>query len=706
MAVAPARVTDQDRDTIRPSGGGMVGQVLSIVPGESDKPTVLKASDGTVMRIRADGSGVDVGGEAEPEANPDARDTGFSENLAEIIDQMHLGAIGADVIEGVEADDQTRQSWISTYNDGMDLLGLKLEKNSMDSGTYSSVRHPVLLEAVIRGQSLARAELLPAAGPCKVRNDAEDSQATIDLAKALEQDFNHFLTVTATEYYPDTDRGLFYLYYGGVIYKKGYNCPIRRRPVSECVYAPDLIVSNTETDLQNALRVTHVIPMSAKRVKQLQLVGLYRDIQLTSPAQAPSRTKEKVAELSGVQARPSRPQDQDRQILECYTDLDLSRFGHIEEGSPDGLPLPYRVSIDKDDRQVLEIRRDWREGDKEFTRRRHFVKWGLIPGLGFLDYGMVHILGNTARTLTAGWRMLIDAGMYASFPGGVKLKSRSSPNEIKPPPGTFADVDGSDDIRKTIMPFPYKEPSPTLMKMIETVGADAQRLGNQIQIETGEGRTNIPVGTMMSLIETQTQNMAAIHKRLHTAQQEEFLMLKELFAEDPEALWRGNPQPARQWQSPGEFKDARLVPASDPNIPAQVHRIMQATALSMLDQQNPGVYKKAAIQKRILSTINVGQVEEILNSDEDILNFQARVAAMAQTPGQAQPKQGAAPDPAKAITAQAKVQDVSQRAQQASVEAQQHEQDNEARLQEIQAESADRAADRASRERIAIIKEE
>jgi len=32
-----------------------------------------------------------------------------------------------------------------------------------------------------------------------------------DLGAALEKDMNHYLTVTATEYIPDTDRMLFYV---------------------------------------------------------------------------------------------------------------------------------------------------------------------------------------------------------------------------------------------------------------------------------------------------------------------------------------------------------------------------------------------------------------------------------------------------------------------------------------------------------------
>ncbi len=52
------------------------------------------------------------------------------------------------------------------------------------------------------------------------------------LADAFQKDFNHYLTTTAQEFYPDTDRMLFSVFFGGQGVKKVYNCPLRRRPVA------------------------------------------------------------------------------------------------------------------------------------------------------------------------------------------------------------------------------------------------------------------------------------------------------------------------------------------------------------------------------------------------------------------------------------------------------------------------------------------
>jgi hypothetical protein len=562
----------------------------------------------------------------DPAAPAASQGRGFDDNLAETLDAAALGQIAETLLRGIEADERSRREMLEQYTRGMDLLGLKLEGDAagfaagQGGKTISRIRHPILLWACVRFQSGARNELLPAAGPVKVRIDGAEDAAKDELAKDFERDFNHYLTVTASEYYPDTDRGLFYLGYGGTLFKKVYHCPLRERPVSECVYMPDLIVSNDATDLANAQRVTHRFEMAPATLERLKASGFYLDITLVPPAEAAlaaQPAKQKEGQIAGVQPQREQAEDKQHTIYECYSDIDLAPLGHKEPGARAGQPLPYRVSIDHDSRKVLEIRRNWRAGDAGFARRKRFIKYGLIPGFGFYDYGFLHLIGNHTKALTALWRLVIDAGMFATFPGGLRLKgSRASTNEFRPGPGEFPEIDaaGVEDIRKLIMAMPYKEPSGVILEMIQLLMKDAAQIAGTVELELGEGRTNMPVGTILSMIEQQTQVMSAVHKRNHASQQEELLLLKELFAEDPAALAALNPAAARRWQAAEEFADLDLVPASDPNVPAQIHRIMQSTVLWMLASAAPSLFNQQEVVRRILRTINIGDADSLLSA--------------------------------------------------------------------------------------------
>jgi hypothetical protein len=238
-----------------------------------DTPDVDKGGagdDGVVLTItHPDGSvTVSLDGKSLVEDEDDAP-AGWYDNLSDKISDSDLNQIADDLIQGVEDDAESRSDWIEDRAKGIKLLGLQLEvpvaggaSESAPVEGMSTVRHPLLQEAVLRFQANARSEMLPTDGPVKLRDDGNRStQQRDELENAFEKDLNHYLTSTAKEYYPDTDRMFLLLGFGGTTFKKVYNCPLRNRPVSLTVDADDLIVSNDATDLSNARRVTHRIMM-------------------------------------------------------------------------------------------------------------------------------------------------------------------------------------------------------------------------------------------------------------------------------------------------------------------------------------------------------------------------------------------------------------------------------------------------------------
>lgn len=547
------------------------------------------------------------------------------ENLAEIIEESELARIADELLQGIEADDRSRQEWLQQRADGIKLLGIQLEdpKGSLDGAALegmSSVRHPLLLEAVLRFQANASGELLPANGPVKVKNDGEQTEETDRQAEALEEDLNHYLTTTASEYYPDTDRMLLMVGFGGMMFKKVYDCPLRRRPVSESVDAKNLIVSNAATDLKNSGRYTHQISMRPSIMKRMQLVGAYRNIELGQPVAQPDVVDTQVAEQQGVASqKPELPQDTDYTVYECYAELDIEGFEHMEDGEPTGLPLPYRVSIDKTSRQILAIHRNWEEGDDTFEAKETFVEFRFVPGFGFYALGLLHILGNPTTALTALWREMIDAGMFANFPGFLYAKNgaRQMDNNFRVPPGGGAQIDtGGMPVRDAVMPLPYKEPGPAIMNLTTHIADTGQRLGGTANVGVGEGKQDAPVGTTLALIEQATKVEGAVHKRLHTAQAKEFQLLKKLFRADPEALWRHRGQKIipHKWNAEtviAALDNYDIVPVADPNTPSHMHRLMKAMAIKQLQGMNPDMYDPVKVDTRVLHMINVDDPETL-----------------------------------------------------------------------------------------------
>ncbi len=546
-------------------------------------------------------------------------------NLAELIDEGSLGLVGDDLIRGIEQDDLDRGKYLANLAKGIDLLALALEGPRSDASSgmegMATVRNPLLLEAVLRFQANARGELLPSGGPVKVKNEGSTSLGIDADANALEQDMNAYLTTTATEYYPDTDKMLFSVGFGGCGFKKVYHCPLRRRPVSESVDAKDLIVPTNATDLRNAARITHQMQMSANTVKRMQMLGVYRDVELFQPmATATNLVDAKIASTSGQAPNTTRPEDQDYTIYESLCELDLPGYEDVDDdGQPTGLKLPYRVTIEKTSKNILEIRRNWAAGDETKTAKRLFVKYPFVPGLGFYDIGLLNILGNATAALTATWRIALDNGMFSNFPGFVYSKQgigKQLTNEFRVAPGSGVGLDtGNMPMSQAVMPLPYKGLDGTFAQFMDSVQQTMQRVGGTAETNVGEGRADAPVGTAVALIEQAKVIMDAVHKRLHAAQAEEFQLLKALFQEDPEAFWRHNRSPKFPQDKQRlleALENNELVPVADPNIPSSMHRHAKLAALMQMVQAYPQLFDIPTVLQIVLRDMKFDNPEELL----------------------------------------------------------------------------------------------
>ena len=601
--------------------------------GDSDEDTPEIDEKGNILRIdHADGSiSVSLDGSPLGSVNED-RDDGWFQNIAEEADQLEMSRIAEELLRGIDADIQSRSDWIEDRAQGLRLLGLKIEipgvQGSSDGAPVegmSKVRHPLLLEAVLRFQANSRSELLPTDGPVKTRTDSNNGSARLDeLAKALEKDMNHYLTTTATEYYPDTDRMLFMLGFGGTSFKKVYHCPLRNRPVSESIDADDLIVNNLASDLDNAKRITHRIMMRPSVVKRMQLIGAYRDIDLHDPKQVmPDAAQEEKLAQQGISPNITNAEDRDREIYECYCELDIAGYEHKKNGKVTGLEIPYRVTIDVSSRQILSIMRNFDEDTRELPiARKVFVKYPFVPGLGFYDIGLLHILGNTTNAVTAAWRELLDAGMYANFPGFLYADAggRQNTNIFRVPPGGGAAVKtGGMPLNQAIMPLPYKEPSAALAGLVQSMVETGQRVGGTAEMGVGEGKQDAPVGTTLALIEQATKVLSSVHKRLHAAQSEEFQLLKECFKDNPESFWQRNNTPAYPWDQ-ATFLEALeniyIIPQADPNTASQTQRMMKTQALVQLAMASPQMFNMDAVNRQALRTIGYDNADEFLKPQD------------------------------------------------------------------------------------------
>lgn len=725
-----------------------------------NKPQQQATRDGNALKIEIGDGSVLI--DLNPQAVTGQDNKKFDANLAMGMDGSKLAGIARELLRGIDDDNTSRQEWLNTHAEGIKLLGLIIEESRGAVGEsaaplegMSTVRHPMLLEAVLLFQANAVGALLPAAGPVKVRDDEttkpsvsgvspglpapipvadagggpmasaqpvppvngaagpgggpipstpaipqigpnggaplEDRDA---LSNAFEKDFNHYLTAIAKEYYPDTRRMMFGVGFGGQGIKKVYNCPIRRRPVSESINIEDFIVSNALTDLGNAARITHRSKMRPSTLRRLQILGVYRDVDPGTPTDSaePTAVDQAKAQVIGVAVQANDPKDADYEVYECCCELILDEFAPRQFKGKQ-LPLPYRVTMERQSEQVLEIRRNWKEDDPQCLPKQYFVEFPFVKAFGWYGIGLLHILGNTEKTLTAAWREMVDSGMFANFPGFVydKALGRQLTNLFRIPPGGGQpiDVGMKSSIKDAIMPLPYKDLGPAFTAFIQHVEENGQRLGGTAQINVAESRQDAPVGTTLALLEQAGKPTNAVLKGLLDAQATEFQLLKERFREDPEAFWRFNKKPAMPWQKDqflAALEDYDLIPVADPNNPTALHRAAKADFKMKTATAAPALFDLRKVWISCARDLDIDDPESLL--------------ADAPPPG-SQP-QGPPPKPLD----QGKMAELQLKAQGQQTEAQQAASEHALDLQRAALEAQDRAADREAKIRIAMIEQE
>lgn len=583
------------------------------MPVIDDKNNIvrIKHGDGAIT-VSLDGSGL---GKANGE---DRKQKGFFKNLVDDIDTGELSRMCEDLLREIEDDIRSRKDWIEARAEGIKLLGLKSEVPNIggaggDSAPVegmSKVRHPLLLEAVLRFQANARSELLPTDGPVKIRNDDNDATLKEDqLANAYQKDMNHYLTAVATEYYPDTDRMLLLLGFGGTTFKKVYFDPIKNRPVSVSVDADDIIVNQSAIALDDARRITHRTYLRPSTVKRMQILGVYRDVELTDGAPSQSdAVQEEKRNQQGITINNFLPDERDREIYEVCCERDIKGFEHKHKGKATGLEIPYKVTIDKASRVILAVVRNYEPDDEMLpTARKNYVKYTFVPGLGFYDIGLLHILGNTTNAVTAAWRVMLDNGMFSNFPGFLMAKAgtRQNTNIVRVPPGGAAQIDTSGlPINQAVMPLPYNTSGQAaLMDLVGNMVETGQRVGGTAELQVGEGREDAPVGTTMALIDQAVKILNSVHKRLHASQAEEFQMLVKVFKENPESFWQRKCRSKTMWDVDKFMLAAGncdLVPQADPNTASMGQRMMKIMGLKQLQSTNAQLYDPIAIDTAAL----------------------------------------------------------------------------------------------------------
>jgi len=567
----------------------------------------IEVDEESTVNILPDGSAEIIMGEAKDEED----ESDFESNLAEHIDEGMLHTLSSDLIELFEADMMSRKDWADTFVKGLEVLGFKYEERTEPWDDACGVYSTVLAEAAIRFQAETMSETFPAAGPVKTKILGKTSKEKEEAAERVKNDMNYQLTERMVEYRPEHERMLYSLGLAGSAFKKVYFDPLLGRQVSIYLPAEDVIVPYGTSHIENAERITHVMRKTKNELDKLMANGFYREVDLGDPQSFPTDVEKKKAEEGGYTIQND----------ERYTLLEISVDMLIEgvDDEEDELPKPYIVTIDRGTTEILAVRRNWEEEDPLRLKDQHFVHYVYVPGFGFYGLGLIHIIGGYARAGTSIIRQLVDAGTLSNLPGGLKTRGMRTKGDDTPiAPGEFRDVDvPSGAIKDNIMMLPYKEPSQTLLALLQRITDEGRRLGAISDMNISDMSANAPVGTTLALLERTLKPMAAVQARVHYAMKQEFKLLKRIISEEAPTEYEYQPETGLARARRDDYAMVDVIPVSDPNSSTMAQRVVQYQAVFQMSQSAPQIYDLPYLHRQMIEVLGIKNADKIVPTSED-----------------------------------------------------------------------------------------
>ena len=516
-------------------------------------------------------------------------------NVAEELSDDDLISIGNLVVEGYETDLASRAHWEKDLETWTKLALQVSEQKTYPWQGAANVKYPLLSTAAMQFAARAYPTLIPSNGQivkCRTIGYDMDGMKS-QRAERVSKHMSYQCMDEMPDWEEDMDKLLLTNPIAGCSFKKSYWDANKQVICSKLVFPKYLVVNYYAKSLEEAERITEVIYLSRRQVKERINRGMFLDVDLGDPTA--SNTMKPTGLKDSTQIEAGEDETTPYTFLEqhCYLDLD-----------GDDYTEPYVVTVEENSKQVVRIvpRFDSDTVQMDETGKKvvyiepfhYYTKYGFIPNPdgGFYDIGFGRLLGPLNESANTLVNQLIDAGslsnLQSGFIGkGLKIKMGDS----KFQPGEWKAVNAvGDDIKKQILPLPVREPSEVLFKLLDLLLKSGKELASVAEIFVGKmPGQNTPATTTMASIEQGMKVFTAVYKRMYRSLTKE---LRKIYLLNRKYL---NPEQyisvldITVEQNDYQLPEDDIIPGADPTSvsaqekQAKVQAIMQILQLGTVD---------------------------------------------------------------------------------------------------------------------------
>lgn len=502
-----------------------------------------------------------------------------------------LMKLGRQVVETAERDVESMSEWSNMVEEGQKIAKQETAAKNDPWPGASNYKDPAILEAAIAFGDRASTELLRgnlAKGEV-IGNDTEgNKRAAVDrVITFLNWQLNHQMR----GWREDHRRLLYQLPLSGTVFKRTFFDPMHSKPKSELVHYPNFAVNQATTNLEEATFSIY-LDVDVNGVFERQSSGLWADVQIYPEKAEGDEGSNADEEVDFSFDNPEKFIQQD-----CFFDLD-----------DDGYQEPYTVTVHENTQKVvrivarykennilvsladnnivrLEFGDDGAEGDLvKIDASSEITKYGFIndPEGTYLDIGYYHLLSSLTKAINATKNLLTDEGVLANMGGGFVAKGfRKKMGNLRIKPGEWQSTDiGAQDLQSGMMPYPLKEPSPTLLNLNMQLEERVKTMTANTDLK-GVLAPNAPATTTLGILSEAQIPLSAILQHIIDAESEEF---RKIFLLDSEFTTAEDYQKIlddqeADFESDFDIDNMDISPTANADLSSKMQRLQQAEAL-------------------------------------------------------------------------------------------------------------------------------
>jgi len=545
-----------------------------------------------------------------------------SPNLCDHFSDADLETIGALAWQGYQHDELSRSSWKRRMEAAMDLaMQVQKDKNFPWPGC-SNVIFPLVTIASLQFSSRSYGNIIQGTDVVKYRIIGTDPDLKLQQqADRISKHMSWQVLEEDVSWEEQHDRLLINLGIVGCNFIKTYYSSSHKYVVSELVMARDFVLDYWAKSVEDCARKTQIIPMYRNEIYEKVVGRTFRNVLNSewfnsTPPQAPNDTADQDNRKGLMPPLPD--DDTPFRMLEQHRLLDLDQDGYAE---------PYIVTIEERSKTVVKLAARWeREEDvdrvdfpgaksriKRIKATEYFTKYGFIPAPdgGIYDTGFGTLLGPLNESVNSGINQLLDSGTMANSNGGFLgrgVKIRGGVYTMAPWEWKRVDSTG-DDLRKSMVPLPVREPSDVMFKLLGLLIEYTDRIAGttdpMVGVNPGQ---NTPAETSRNTMEQGMKVYSGIFKRVWRSMKEEFKKRHQLNAIFLQTKQRFGNESAYINQEDYRSNPDLVVPAADPNLVSDGMRMAQASTMRQAAHEVQG-YDIALVEKNFLRALKVDAID-------------------------------------------------------------------------------------------------